>query len=195
MHSDTLPTSTLDPTPGTTQASARGSFADVFLPDLGMLVDEPPQELEAGLGVEVDHGHAALAQPIHAALEGARLADHDGPDPELAHETAAVPARRERRDHHRVAVGAPAPGIAERVGLAVDGRVVVLDAAVVPAAQQRPVGMEERRADRDPALGAPGPRLLERDLQHLLVVDHRASVARAARIGFAGEAHPHRWTD
>ena len=50
--------------------------------------------------------------------------------------------------------------------------IVVLDAPVVPAAEQRAVGREERGADRNPAFGAPGARLLERDGEHLRVVVH-----------------------
>ena len=120
--------------------------------------------------VEVDHLHAVLAQPVGAALERPRLADHDGADPELAHEPAAVPARRERRDHDRVPVGAPPAGVPEGLGLPVRRRIAALDAPVVTAPEQRPGGVEQRRADRDSALREPGPRLLDRDLQQCFVI-------------------------
>src|SRR4051812_7493629 len=60
-------------------------LADVFVPDLGVFADEAAEQLEALVGVEIDDRHARLAQPRRAARERARLADHDGADPELAH--------------------------------------------------------------------------------------------------------------
>src|SRR5688572_6845939 len=84
--------------------------------------------------LQVDDLHAALAQPVDAALESARLAHDHGADLELHHEAAAVPAGRERRHHDGAGVATLAPGLAERVGLAVHGRVTFLHAAVVPRA-------------------------------------------------------------
>src|SRR3954466_15191976 len=167
------PTSTLDRTTGTTHARTGGSLPDVFVPDLGMLVDERLQQTGAGIGIEVDHGHAGLlAQPVEAALERPRLPDHHGPDPELPDQPTAVPAGSECRDHDRVPVRAPPPGVLERGGLAVHRRAAVLHPAVVPAAEQRAVLVKERGADRHPALRPALARLLERDLQHRRVVSH-----------------------
>ena len=104
------------------------------------------------------------------ALERARLADDDRPDPELPDQPAAVPARRERRGDRGVAVGGPPAGVAERVDLGVRGRVVVLHAPVVPAAQEAARGVEQRAPDRDPALLEPRPGLGQGHLQHGAVI-------------------------
>jgi len=61
---------------------------------------------------------------------------------------------------------APAAGGPEGRRLGVHGGVAVLDAAVVPAAQQRAVLVEEGGADRDAALGEPVARLLHGDREH-----------------------------
>lgn len=71
----------------------------------------------------------------------------------------------------RVSVATLAPGLAERIGLAVHRRVVLLDPAVVPATEQPAAAVEQRRADRDSALGEPEARLVDGDLEHPLVVD------------------------
>src|ERR1700754_4419689 len=78
----------------------------------------------ARVELEVDHGHArVVSEPVDPALERARLPDHHRADPELADQPAAVPARRQRRDHDRVPVGAPAAGVLEGRGLTVQRRV------------------------------------------------------------------------
>ena len=77
-------------------------------------------------------------------------------------------------------------GPAERVGLAVHGRVVVLDAAVVPATEQRPVRGEERSTDRDAALAQPRPGLLERDGEQLDVGRAGHAAVRSRAAGCAG---------
>src|SRR5689334_3558148 len=89
----------------------RRSLADVFVPDFGICGDVVAEQLLALVRGHVDHLHAALAQPVDAALERARLADHDRADLELHDESAAVPAGGERRDHDGVAVAALAPGL------------------------------------------------------------------------------------
>src|SRR5206468_131106 len=114
-------------------------LADVFVPDLGVGRDVAGEEVDALPGVQVDHRHAVLAQPVDPALEGDGLPDDDRPDPELTHQAAAIPAGREGGDHDRVAIAALPPGGAEGGGLPVHGRVAVLDAAVVATTEQRPV--------------------------------------------------------
>src|SRR5258708_32961041 len=128
-----------------------------------MRCDEAAEQLEALLRVEIDDLDAERAQPVDAALEGARLADDDLAEAELAHEAAAVPARRERRDHDEVAIAALAARAAEGVGLAVDGGVVLLHAAIVTAADECAVGAEDGCADGNAALGETGAGLLDRD--------------------------------
>jgi hypothetical protein len=51
----------------------------------------------------------------------------------------------------------------------VSGRVAALHALVVAAAEQRAGGVEQRASDGHPALGLARPRLLDGDLEHLLV--------------------------
>src|SRR5690606_25162138 len=93
-------------------------------------------------------------------------AHHHRADAELAHQPAAVPARRERGDHDRVAVGALPAGLAEGVGLPVHARVVVLYAPVAAAPEQGAVGAVERGADRDPTLGQARAGLVDRGPEH-----------------------------
>jgi hypothetical protein len=90
---------------------------------------------------------------------------------------------RERGDHHRVPVAAPAPAAPERVGLSVQRRILILHAPVVTPAEQRAVGGEERRPDRDAALGEAGPGLVQRDREHLAVGhDERIRPVRSSTI-------------
>ena len=173
----------------------------------GAARDEGLQEVDALLRVEVDDRDAVLAQPVDPALEGPRLADHDDRDAELADQAAAVPARRERRDHHGVAVGAAA---ARRCGRRRPRRGPRdRRPARGGCARGRGAGRRRRRA-RCRSGCRPRParaRLLERDLEHGGGV-HRgrytqaprerangapgggAQSAAAARRGRAGERGP-----
>src|SRR5438067_1279766 len=110
--------------------------ADVFVPEVWMFGDERAEHVDAFLRSEVDNLDSALAKPIDPALEVDRLADHDLADSELADESAAVPAGGEGCDHDLVAVVALPAGVPEGVCFAVDGRIVVLDAAVVSASEK-----------------------------------------------------------
>src|SRR4051812_33386673 len=101
-----------------------------------MLGDELAEHLNAFWRLKVDDLHAGLRQPFLAALKVDRFAQHHLGYSELAHKTAAVPARGERRDHHRLPVAALASRVPKRIGLAMDGRIVLLDAAVAAAAEQ-----------------------------------------------------------
>src|ERR1019366_5200550 len=94
-------------------------FADVLVPDFGMRADVAGEQRRAFLGIEIDHAHADRAQPVEAALKIPAFADHQRAEAELPDESAAIPARRESRDHDQIAIGATATGVAERVGLAV----------------------------------------------------------------------------
>src|SRR5262249_43737189 len=93
------------------------------------------------------------------------------------------------------AVGAPAARVAERLGLAVGGRVAALHPLVVTAPQERAGSVEQGSPDRDPALGLAGARLLDRDLQHPLVI-HAAGhypgfpVPTAGGLTFSSSLHP-----
>ena len=134
---------------------------------LGVGRDEAAQQLDALGVVEHDDPAAVLGHPGVAALEVACLADDHGADPELAQQPAAVPARRERGDHDAVGVVAPASGGPEGGRLGVHGGVAVLDPAVVPAAEQGAVLVEEGGADGDAPFGQTRAGLLQRDGEHL----------------------------
>src|SRR4051794_17688083 len=157
-------------------------LADVLVPDLGMRGDEAGQQLDALGRRQIHDLDAALAKPVDAAGERDRLAHHHLGDAELADEAAAVPARGKRRHHHRVAIGAPAARAPERVGLSVKRWILLLDAPVVSAAQQRAVGGEERRPDRDAALGKARPGFLQRDLEHLAIGHGSGAYAASAMM-------------
>ena len=127
--------------------------------------------------IEVHDLDAARAQQVLAAHERAVLADHEARDAVQEDRAGAHVARRERRRHRGAAVGGrgePARHL-EGVRLAVPNRAPELHAPVVPGTDDDPVD-EDRRADRDAALGAPDPGLLDRDLEECGVV-HAATVA------------------
>src|SRR5579862_7138061 len=103
-----------------------------------MLRDIALQQIGTLRRVEIEHLHAALAQPAHAALEGTGLTDQYGRNAELQDQAAAVPAGRQRRDHDGVAIAALSPGISERIGFSVHRWIAVLHPAAVPGPQQPP---------------------------------------------------------
>src|SRR5579863_9063619 len=127
-------------------------FADVLVPDFGMLGDEGREEVATLLAVEVNDGHAVLAQPVETAGKGAAFAHHDGADAELADQPRAVPAGGEGGDHDDVAVAALPAGAPEGVGLAMDARVTLLHAAVVAPAHEFAGLAEHGGADGNSAL-------------------------------------------
>jgi hypothetical protein len=104
---------------GPTTQRPRSRLADVLVPEFWMRIDEPGQQSDAFGRRQIPHLDAALAKPVDPPGEVDRLAHDEPGDPELANEAAAVPARGERRDHHRVAVGPPATAGSKGVGLAV----------------------------------------------------------------------------
>src|ERR1043165_3447461 len=105
--------------------------------------DEFAEELDAFGRIEIDYGDAVLTEPIDATREVARFADDDGTDAELADQSAAIPAGCERGDHNLVAPRAMTASFSEGVGFAVDGGVVLLDSAIMAAAEQLTIGVED----------------------------------------------------
>src|SRR5690606_15228716 len=103
---------------------------DVLVPQRRVRGDPLAHHLDAALVGQVDHAYAGLAQPVQAAREVHRLADHQRADAELPHQSAAVPARRQRGDHDGVPVGRLAAGLAEGVGLGVDRGITFLHPTV-----------------------------------------------------------------
>jgi hypothetical protein len=74
-------------------------FADVFVPDGGIILDVRGEERNAVCGVEVDDFDVERAEPVDAALEGAGFADDDAGETELTDEAAAIPAGSESGEH------------------------------------------------------------------------------------------------
>lgn len=105
--------------------------ADVFVPEFWVRRGEGLEQGPAGWIIEHDDLNAEILQPLVATAEGLRLTNDDRSDVELSNETRAVPAGRQRRDHHAVGVVPTASGFAEGIGFSVDGCVVFLDPAVV----------------------------------------------------------------
>src|SRR6202030_2932942 len=64
-------------------------------------------------------------------------------------------------------------GTAKRVGLAMHGGVVLLDPPIVPAAEQRPVVVEEGGTDGDAPFGKAQPGFLNGNVEHCLVTGLR----------------------
>src|SRR5580698_4875358 len=144
----------------------RSIFADVFVPDVGFFGDEFLEEVDAVLGMEIDHADAVFDEPVEAAAEADGLTDDDSADLELADEAAAIPAGGESGDHDFVAVGALASGFAEGVGFAVDARVGLLDAAVAASGEQGAAGVEESGADGDAAFVEAEAGFVDGDAEH-----------------------------
>src|SRR5262249_53273407 len=131
------------------------------------------------LRMQIDHAHAVFPQPVNAALEIHRLADDDGADVELPHQTAAIPARGQRCYHDLVAVAALPAGIAESVGFAMHRRVALLHAAVVTAARDATLRVGQAGADGNAALRMAELGLLDGYLQQFLEIHWVASAAFA----------------
>ncbi len=126
---------------------------DIFVPHFGMLADITGQQGETLGGIEVDDVDAQRAEPLHAALKVAALADNQSAEAKLADQPAAIPAGSERRDHGELAITALASGVAEGVGFAVERRIAILHAAVATGAEQLSAGIENRGADRNASFG------------------------------------------
>jgi hypothetical protein len=142
-------------------------FADVFVPDGGMFSNVVGKGSNALFVMEIDDLGAVFAEPVDAALEIHGLADNDCANPELADKAAAIPAGSERGGHDFVAIAFLTAGFAESIRLAMDGGIVFLDSAIVAAAQELSVLVEQGCTYGNPALGKTGFRLFDRYVQHL----------------------------
>jgi len=132
-----------------------------------MISDEFREQNNAIGGLQVHHPRSSLPQPVECACEVDRLADNDRSDVALAHETAAVPARRESRDQNRVPVVSAASRIAERIRLRVERRILVLDPPVMPSAQEPAFRIEKRSSNRNPAFGQTEASFVQSDFQEM----------------------------
>jgi hypothetical protein len=128
-------------------------FADVLIPDLGMLVDVVRHKLNAFGRVQINHHYTVLRKPLGTALKVDRFTNHNGANPELPNQPAAVPARRQRRDHYFVAITSLAARLAKGICFAVNRRISFLHAPVVTASQKIPRAIEQGRTYWYAALG------------------------------------------
>ena len=167
---------------GGMETSGEGGFADVFVPDGWVFEDEAGEHVGAFLVVEVDDVGAVFAKPVEAAGEVAAFSDDQRADLKLADEAAAIPAGGEGGDHDQVPVGMLAAGAAEGVGFTVDGRVALLDAAVVSATEQGAVFVKEGGSNGDAAFGEAEACFIEGDGKHVAV--NRIFVC--LQLGFLG---------
>src|SRR5208283_2530320 len=90
-------------------------------------------------------------QPVDPSLKVPALSHHHSAETKLAHQTAAVPARSERRHHDQLAVAFLPACFSERVRLSVHGRIALLHAAVVTRADQFACLVENGRTDGNAA--------------------------------------------
>jgi len=134
-----------------------------------MFSDVAGHQIETFLVVEIDDANAVLTKPLDAAGKVPAITDYEGSNAELADESAAIPAWRERGNHHQVAIRALPACAAEGIRLAMDGWVAFLNAAIVPSADEFAVMGEKRGAYGDSALGVAQPRFVESDGEHLLI--------------------------
>ncbi len=144
-------------------------FADIFVPDRGILHDIALEQLAALVIVKVNDLDAVFAQPVHAATKGAALAHHYRADAKLAHQAAALPARGQRGAPHKVTVAALAAGAAKGIGFRVDAGIAVLHAAIVAAAQQLALARKQRRTDGNAPLVEALASFFDGNCKHLFV--------------------------
>src|SRR5882762_11887324 len=84
---------------------------DVFVPNLRMIGNVPPEHLDAFARMGVEDFDPVLAEPVKAAAEIHGLADDHGANAKLADEAAAIPAGSQGGHHDFVAVGTLAAGL------------------------------------------------------------------------------------
>src|SRR5215831_12157648 len=100
-----------------------------------MLSNVVRQQRDALRSVEVEHVNTRRPKPFDPTLEISALSHHDGLEPELANQPAAIPAGRERGYHDLVAIAALPPAIAEGIGFCMQRRIAVLYTPVVASTQ------------------------------------------------------------
>src|SRR5260370_8529563 len=141
-------------------------FADVFVPDVGILRNVVREHVDAIFGVEVDDFGAIFTEPSEAGAEVDGLGDDHSADGELAYQAAAIPAGSERGHHDLVAVTTLAAGLSKGVRFAMRGGIAFLHSAVVAASEKFSIAFEKRGADGNPAFGEPEPSFFHSHFQH-----------------------------
>src|SRR4029079_4820422 len=130
------------------------SASDVLVPEFRVCRDEGLHHRGTPIVLQHVNPYASRPQQIFLALERLILADDDAADAVEQDGTAAHGARRQRRVHHRlpIDIGGSTAGALERIHLPVEDRTPLLNAPIVPAAQNDAL-VDERRADGNATLG------------------------------------------
>src|SRR5687767_11962372 len=120
-------------------------LTDVFTPDVWIRRDIVCQQPDTLWRAKIDDLHSVFPQPAKATGEIDGLPHHDRPDTELPHQSTAIPAGCQCRDHDRIAVMALPSRLAKRIRFAVNRRVVLLHTPVVAAPEQVPLPVKQGR--------------------------------------------------
>lgn len=139
-----------------------GSEPDVFLPELGMLLDETSHDLHATLVLGNHQLDPSTREQVLGTEEGPILSDQDAGDPKEQSGTRAHDTRAKRRYESQAIPVPSATGIADTDDLGMSSRITGLNPEVVAGCDDLTVGGRQHGTDRDPALGTSDLRLLER---------------------------------
>jgi hypothetical protein len=145
-------------------------FSDVLIPHCGIPANIIAQQQGTLRRVKIKDAHAERAQPFQASLKIAALSDHQRTEAKLPDQSTAIPARRKRRNHGQVSITALASRIAEGIGLAMHGRIIILHATVTTRADALARRIKDRSSDRNASFGQPLASLRQRDRQHCRMV-------------------------
>jgi hypothetical protein len=117
------------------------------MPDLRMVAYKSCHQIGALFRVQIKDSYARLAKPLNAAAECSTLSDHQGANTELPHQPAAVPARRQRSDHHYIAIRSQSACTPKRIRFRMRRRITFLYASIVSGANQLAPVVEHGSAD------------------------------------------------
>jgi hypothetical protein len=141
-------------------------FTNIFVPDLRMFAYIRFHEAHAFIGVQIEDFYAGLAKPFNAPAEGSAFADYERANAELPDKPTAVPAGRQSRHHHYIAIRAQSTRAPKRIRFRMRRRVTLLHASIVTGADQLAPTAEHRSADGKAAFGQTAPGFANRDCQH-----------------------------
>src|SRR5260370_2144046 len=113
--------------------------------------------------LRVDHVVALPTERVVPATKIYGLAYDHGADAKLADQAAAIPTRRQRRDHDFVAVTPLPARFAKRVRFAMRRRIAFLHPAGAAASEKFSIAFEYRRAYGNSSFTQPHAGLFHRD--------------------------------
>ena len=160
-------------------------------------MDKRPHQIDASLGVQIDHHNAQRAQPVQPALKRPALSHNQRPKPKLSHQPAAIPARSQRRHHDQIPIRPLPPRVAKCIRLAMRRRIAILHPAIVSRAQQLPLSRKNGSANRNSAFVASFARFCKSNGKQFDRVEsriHSVQNNRSARLRNTRRARKHRRT-